>query len=105
MSRSYRKTPIHGITTARSEKDDKRIMHGMMRAAERTGLAKLRHVDADEFILPESFNEIFNVWSMAKDGRTRSDRAERPRRTRRGGFDLQPGEDWPWWPAHKCWGK
>lgn len=40
MSRSFRKTPIVGYTTARSEKEDKRIVSGKIRAVSRARLAK-----------------------------------------------------------------
>jgi hypothetical protein len=39
MSRSRRKTPITGITTARSDKQDKRLDHRAERAAVRDALA------------------------------------------------------------------
>jgi hypothetical protein len=39
MSRSLRKTPIFGHTTARSEADDKRLWHKRWRASERDQLA------------------------------------------------------------------
>lgn len=44
MSRSYRKTPIVGMTTAESDKEFKRQCHKAARQAEREALA---HVDMD----------------------------------------------------------
>jgi len=76
MSRSRRKTPVTGLTTARSEKDDKRIINRGMR---RLTKQKLRNMDdAEAIILPENPNEIMNVWSMNKDGRQRYDKANKP---------------------------
>jgi len=46
MSRSIRKTPIFGHTTARSESDDKRLWHKRWRAIERDQLATVG-VDTD----------------------------------------------------------
>ena len=43
MSRSRRKTPVCGITTARSDKEDKRLNHRAERAAVRDALA--HHAD------------------------------------------------------------
>lgn len=103
MSRSYRKTPVHGITTCRSEKDDKKLFHGMMRSYERTILKNIRNYDLDELIIPESPNAYMNVWSMGKDGKIRWDRNDRPRKTDLGGFDYLGEEHY--WPAWKFWYK
>jgi hypothetical protein len=70
MSRSYRKTPVCGITTARSEKQDKAIAHGRIRAAlksaesefEFSGIRKLKQ----------------DPWSMGKDGKQTFDPAKHP---------------------------
>ncbi len=105
MSRSYRKTPIHGVTTACSEKDDKRIIHGMMRAAERDALSNLNPDHLENVSIPQKMRELYNVWNMAKDGRWLTDRTERPRRDRRGGFIVASANDDVFWPAHRCWGK
>ena len=76
MSRSKRKTPITGLTTARSEKREKRLYNRGMRRKTRE---KLRHIDdAEAIVLPENLNEIMNVWSMSKDGRMRWDKAKQP---------------------------
>jgi hypothetical protein len=66
MARSRRKTPICGITTARSEKQDKKIWHSRYRAAVRTHLRSNR--DQDLMPLPR---EVSNVWDFAKDGKQR----------------------------------
>jgi hypothetical protein len=66
MSRSQRKNPIQGITTARSEADDKRIWHGRWRSTERDKLLTLNetkdHLTSDK-------NEVSNPWTMNKDGK------------------------------------
>ena len=56
MSRSYRKTPITGRTTARSERLAKRMAHRRRRCAERS---YVRDVD---------IREVSDVWTMPKDG-------------------------------------
>lgn len=67
MSRSYRKTPIFGITSARSEADDKRLWHKRWRSRQRDQLAS---VEPESEILPIHRNAVSNVWSMAKDGKS-----------------------------------
>lgn len=60
MSRSRRKTPIIGITTARSDKPFKVAEHRRERCAVRTALAS--HADVD-------LNKAFgNPWNAPKDG-------------------------------------
>lgn len=62
MTRSRRKTPKVGITTARSEKFDKQVMHRRLRRK-----SKLLAPDPDAvFPIPD---EVMNKWSMAKDGK------------------------------------
>ena len=68
MSRSRQKTPIFGITTCRSERQDKKIWHQRWRARERTALTSAS-LDELEAYLPLFENEVSNVWSMGKDGR------------------------------------
>lgn len=63
MSRSRKKTPIHGITTAVSENEDKRIWHKRMRARERDRLI------TDPEGEPTVENEVCTPWDMAKDGK------------------------------------
>lgn len=70
MARSTRHHPFCGITTARSEKWDKRFAHRAQRAAERAALAAGRDV-------PDR-RETSNVWSMEKDGKQRFDPARHP---------------------------
>lgn len=68
MSRSRRKTPIFGITTARSEREDKVLWHGRWRVAERTALAAISPDMADGHMTTLK-RSVSNPWSMAKDGR------------------------------------
>ena len=71
MSRSHRKTPIHGITCAASEKSDKAASHRKIRHAVRIAVAK------DAPVLPQE-KELTNPWSMAKDGKVVFDPAANP---------------------------
>jgi len=66
MSRSRRKTPIYGISTATSEKEGKRIWHKRMRTCERD---RLRTLVDPEAHLTTLVPEVSNCWSMEKDGR------------------------------------
>lgn len=77
MSRSRRRTPVRGISTADSEKEDKRIANRRLR---RTVRAAIR-VDA-EGELPAR-RAVSNPWCMDKDGKTRFDPARRPRDMRK----------------------
>lgn len=73
MSRSRRKTPKSGITTAESEKNDKRIYNRRYRHATKQLL------DADpkiESVPP--LRAFSNPWSMDKDGKKRFDPAAYP---------------------------
>lgn len=66
MSRSLRKMPILGNTTARSEAGDKRLWHKRWRARERDQLASLGP-DGDP--LPVPHRAVSSTWDMAKDGK------------------------------------
>ncbi len=66
MSRSRRKTPIFGHTTARSEADDKRLWHKRWRSRARDQLASL---GADGDPLPVHRQTVSSTWDMAKDGK------------------------------------
>ncbi|MCW1937010.1 hypothetical protein OMD46_13025 [Pseudomonas sp. MDMC_285] len=69
MSRSRRKTPIVGHTTCRSEREDKKLWHQRWRTHERTALASASP-EALCAHLPLLENQVSNVWSMGKDGRS-----------------------------------
>ena len=62
MSRSKKKTKIHGITTASSEKENKqdanRKLHRVVK----------QKVDSGETDLPD-LREVSNVWCFDKDGK------------------------------------
>lgn len=68
MSRSRRKTKIFGITTARSEKEDKVLNHRRIRRSVAESIRKSVRT-GDE---PPSFdkNDGVQIWSWAKDGKT-----------------------------------
>ncbi len=66
MSRSRRKTPVYGYSSARSEAADKRLWHRRWRAHERGRLGALPE---DFEHLTTQRREVSNVWAMAKDGR------------------------------------
>lgn len=65
MTRSRRKTPIFGFTSCDSEKQDKKIWHGRMRAHERDALAKSDF----EAHLTTRKEQVSDTWNMDKDGR------------------------------------
>lgn len=62
MSRSRKKTPICGITTAESEKDDKARAHRQ----ERSHVRRLIETDPDAIPAPKTFGD---PWGAAKDGK------------------------------------
>ena len=63
MSHSRKKTPISGITTARSEAFDKQTWHRAYRRAERV------RVSADPESEPRHINEFTSAWVRQKDGK------------------------------------
>lgn len=67
MSRSHRKTPIFGHTSARSEADDKRLWHKRWRARERDQLSS---VGANSDLMPVHRHTVSSTWDMAKDGKS-----------------------------------
>lgn len=64
MSRSFRR-PYIALVRARSERADKKIWHGRMRAQVRTRLASARDLES---FMDVDVREVSNPWSMAKDG-------------------------------------
>ena len=76
MSRSQRKTPIRGITSADSEKSDKAAGHRKVRRAVRVA------IEQEAPVLPHE-NELTNPWSMAKDGKMRFNPAASPKLMRK----------------------
>lgn len=65
MSRSVRRTPIVGITTARSDKFDKRLAN---RACRRAVGPALNADPAGDDVLPE-LRDVSNEYTMDKDGK------------------------------------
>jgi len=63
MSRSYRKTPIFGNTTAESDKPGRKIDHRRYRHYYKD---KIRHEEYDD-IEPPNYKE--NPWGWPKDGK------------------------------------
>ena len=62
MSRSYKHTTISAITTAQSEKRDKRLANRRFRR-----ISKHRvKIDAEPLI---DLNEISDIWDFQKDGK------------------------------------
>ncbi|MEM9998201.1 MAG: hypothetical protein AAF809_10920 [Bacteroidota bacterium] len=78
MSRSRKKTPIAGITTARSEKHDKRLANRRLRRRVRQRLAAGR--DGTDLPL---LREVSNVWTMEKDGKVYFGSAVHPKLMRK----------------------
>jgi len=74
MSRSRRKTPVSGITTAESDKAFKVAEHRRARRATRAALP------VSEGPIPKQFG---NPWASAKDGKKRFDPAAHPKLMRK----------------------
>lgn len=70
MSRSVKKTPIGGITSAESEKWEKKKWHRKLRKQTKQVLAST-HYDQElleETILPD-VHDVSDPWTMRKDGK------------------------------------
>jgi hypothetical protein len=70
MSRSRKKNPIVGVTTAKSEKLDKRILNRILRHKVKNSMKTKDLSELEEFLEPKK-DEIMNVWKMQKDGKQR----------------------------------
>lgn len=68
MSRSRKKNPITGVTCAKSEKEDKRIINRNIRHKVKATFKTKNIEELEEFIEPKK-DEIMDVWQMAKDGK------------------------------------
>jgi hypothetical protein len=68
MSRSVRKTPIIGFSTAGSEAADKKRWHAKLRSGVRSSLKSLSPDQIDAYIAPVEIDAV-SVGSMAKDGK------------------------------------
>ncbi len=73
MSRSKRRTPVRGMTSARSEKQDKRLYNRRYRRVCKQAL----HVDPARELLP-LLRGYSNVGPMDKGGKFRFDPAAHP---------------------------
>ncbi len=78
MSRSLKKTPVAGITTATSEKQDKRLANRLER---RKNKQLLEMTEDDTSLLLK--REVSNVWVMDKDGKIRFDPIKYPKLLRK----------------------
>jgi hypothetical protein len=78
MSRSRRRRPFSGITSASSEKEDKVLGH---RRARRVNAPRL-HATLDDTTLVHE-RHFLNPWLMAKDGKQRFDPFRFPRLLRK----------------------
>ena len=79
MSRSVRKTPVTGWAACDSEKRDKIIWHGRMRALMRK---RLSQAETDEILIPLD-SEAGNICEMGKDGKGRFDPRKHPKLMRK----------------------
>jgi hypothetical protein len=78
MSRSRRKTPVSGITTAESEKSDKRIYNRRYRHAAK----QLLSIDPKLEPVPP-LRAFSDPWLMDKDGKHRFDPKSHPKLMRK----------------------
>ena len=78
MSRSRRKKPFQGITTASSEKEEKREANRVERRVNREILRASG--DGDQVRLTR---EVSDPWRMSKDGKARFDSAKYPESMRK----------------------
>ncbi len=77
MSRSKKKTPVSGITTAKSEKRDKQASHRKIRRRVRQ-----LPVESGDVVLPLE-RQLSNPWTMSKDGKACFDPAKYPEKMRK----------------------
>ncbi len=78
MSRSRKKSPYVGITTAKTEKLDKRVANRHERRINKCSLSYTH----DETQL-RAKREVSNVWCMSKDGKQRIDPKKYPKLIRK----------------------
>jgi hypothetical protein len=78
MSHSRRNTPIRGITSSESERQDKQLAH----RRERRRIRAVVQSKPDAAVLPHT-RELSNPWAMAKDGKMRFDPAKYPKLMRK----------------------
>ena len=73
MARSRKKNPVHSMTTASSEKEDKRLYNRRFRRVSKQAL----RVNPEREVLPH-LREYSNPWCMDKDGKVRFDPKKHP---------------------------
>lgn len=78
MSRSRKRTPVWGRSSAASEKEDKRDYNRRYRHA----CKQLLHAHPDRELMPH-LREYSDDWGMAKDGKVWFDRTRYPERMRK----------------------
>ena len=78
MSHSRKKEPFAGITTAPSEKEDKRQANRLLRHKVRQQLAENPETD-----VPSAIQDVSDPWAMGKDGKIRFDPEKRPDKMRK----------------------
>ena len=78
MTRSRKKTPKISITTAKSEKQDKRLANHRVRREVKEALPTEPEAD----VLPDH-GEFTDPWQMAKDGKTWRDPEKDPEALRK----------------------
>lgn len=74
MSRSFVRTPITGMTTADSEKQDKRLANRRLRRSTRQLLRDIGP-DTDTVVVP-TLRDVSNVYAFDKDGKQWLDEPE-----------------------------
>lgn len=66
MSRSRKKHPFYGMTTASSEKQDKRLANRKLR---RLTTTELRCSSLEEDLILPEIRDVSNVYNFQKDGK------------------------------------
>ncbi|HUQ34604.1 MAG TPA: hypothetical protein VM095_20965 [Pyrinomonadaceae bacterium] len=78
MSRSRKRTPVWGMSSSSSEKQDKRDYNRRYRRISKQFL----HVNPDGELMPH-LRDYSNPWCMSKDGKKRFDPKLHPERMRK----------------------
>jgi len=82
VSRSKRREPITGVTTAESEKEWKRDANRKLRRAVNQKVQQLPATDPDAVVLPV-MDEVANQYSDPKDGKQHFDPRKHPQLMRK----------------------
>ena len=70
MSRSVRRTPIHGHTLCDSERCDKKRWHKIWRSTAKIQLTQAMILSQGEEYIDRHFREVSSPWNMGKDGKS-----------------------------------